>query len=434
MTSRVYLPEQNLKSGVLQLDVVAGRVGRLHLKNGGSDASLTAAFPLDSNAILNVRDLEQGLEQLARARSQHATMEIVPSANAGESDIVVDLTRDKPWNASLSWDDSGQNSTGKQQGSATLNRDNVIGVNDVLSLSWSQDIAQPSAPRSRSNSMSWLLPYGNWTGMLSYSESAYVQAVAGTNQTYSAPGHSSNILLSLSRLLQRDQSSKTELAVQLTRKSSRSYLEDTEIVQQRSDLTLLGMELSQRRYVASWTLEGAIGYIRGLGGWGAMSNSQEAQGGPTAREKVYTARLTLSTPFALGAHKGQWSSELRGQYTRDLLPGSEQFSIGSRYTVRGFDGASLVGQSGYYLRNEASWLMPPTARGDSLQPFVGLDAGQVSDQSAANDAHTLSGWAAGVRIALTSGLELELVHEQGIHQPASWPRPSITHFRASMTF
>jgi hemolysin activation/secretion protein len=76
VTSRVYLPEQNLKTGMLKLAVVPGRLGSIHLKDGSSDLSLRAA-PLTSGDILNVRALEQGLEQLSRARSQQATMEIV---------------------------------------------------------------------------------------------------------------------------------------------------------------------------------------------------------------------------------------------------------------------------------------------------------------------------------------------------------------------
>jgi hemolysin activation/secretion protein len=45
VTSRVYLPEQNLKTGMLKLAVVPGRLGSIHLKDGSSDLSLRAAFP-----------------------------------------------------------------------------------------------------------------------------------------------------------------------------------------------------------------------------------------------------------------------------------------------------------------------------------------------------------------------------------------------------
>jgi hypothetical protein len=80
-----------------------------------------------------------------------------------------------------------------------------------------------------------------------------------------------------------------------------------------------------------------------------------AQGGPSARAEIWTAHLNISSPFKLGQQNLRWSSEWRGQYSPNLLMGSEQFSIGSRYTVRGFNTTSLTGQSGWVLRNELGW-------------------------------------------------------------------------------
>jgi hemolysin activation/secretion protein len=95
------------------------------------------------------------------------------------SDVIITRQRGKPWTAAFSWDDSGQPSTGVQQGNATLGIDNVIGINDALSLSWSQELGQLTDPRTRSDTLSWVLPWGNWTGMASYSESAYHQLIQG---------------------------------------------------------------------------------------------------------------------------------------------------------------------------------------------------------------------------------------------------------------
>ncbi|WP_287878070.1 ShlB/FhaC/HecB family hemolysin secretion/activation protein [Aquitalea sp.] len=436
VTSRVYLPEQNLKTGTLRLAVVPGRLGSIHLKDGSSDLSLRAAFPLTSGEILNVRALEQGLEQLSRARSQQATMEIVPGAEDGMSDVIITRQRGKPWTAAFSWDDSGQPSTGVQQGNATLGIDNVIGINDALSLSWSQELGQLTDPRTRSDTLSWVLPWGNWTGMASYSESAYHQLIQGSNQLLVSSGHSRNTFLSLSRLIDRDQFSKTEIALQLTRKASRSFIADAEILNQRRDLTALGLELSHRRQWNSWQLDGALAYSRELGLWGAMPNTLAAQSGPSARAEIWTAHLNISSPFKLGQQNLRWSSEWRGQYSPNLLMGSEQFSIGSRYTVRGFNTTSLTGQSGWVLRNELGWaLLPPTSHGRTLDIFAGLDVGQVARQTGSSwDTNTLSGWAAGLRATLCPGFTAELSHERALHQPTGWNRPAITHFRLAMQY
>ncbi|MGE8358108.1 MAG: POTRA domain-containing protein, partial [Microvirgula sp.] len=137
VTSRIYLLEQNLKAGLLKFVVVPGRLGEIRLKQGGSDRSLRAAFPLRPGDILNVRDLEQGTEQLARARSQRATMEIVPGSQQGESDVVVTLERGKPWMATLSVDDSGQTSASgalSLRADGSLQHDGTTASGGALSL------------------------------------------------------------------------------------------------------------------------------------------------------------------------------------------------------------------------------------------------------------------------------------------------------------
>lgn len=435
VTSRAYLPEQNLKSGVLKLVIVPGRLGQIRLQNGGSDLSLRAAFPIDSGDVLNVRALEQGLEQLSRVSSQKASMEIVPAGQEGYSDVLVKRERGKPWSLTYGWDDSGQKSTGKQQGSLGLTTDNVIGINDSFSINWTQDGERISDPRSRADTLSWVLPWGNWTGLISYSESDYRQLVQGVNQTFISTGHSRNSFFSLSRLLQRNQASKTELALQLTRKASRSFIENVEISTQRRNLTQIGLELTHRHYLGAWVLDGALSATKGISFWDAMADTLADQGGPSARARVYAVRLNLSAPLKIGEQNLRWTTSIKGQYSPDLLLGSEQFSIGSRYTVRGFDTYSLSGSNGYFLRNELAWtVLPPSSRGQSLEVYTGLDLGQVSRQTYDWGASTLSGWGIGLRASLYPGLNLELAHERALYQPEGWNRPAITHFRVAMQY
>ena len=161
VTSRVYLPEQNLKQGRLRLAVVPGRIHQIRLKDGPGDRGLASAFPLGAGDILNVRALEQGLEQLGRVPTQQATMEIVPGQQPGESDVAVSRSRARQLTGQLSLDDSGQPATGRLQSNASLLLGGATGFNDLLSLSWSQDAEHLAHPRSQAHTVSWLLPWGD---------------------------------------------------------------------------------------------------------------------------------------------------------------------------------------------------------------------------------------------------------------------------------
>ena len=74
----------------------------------------------------------------------------------------------------------------------------------------------------------------------------------------------------------------------------------------------------------------------------------------------------------------RWSALARGQNPSIALTPQDRFSIGGRYTVRGFEGeTSLSGERGYLVRNEMS-----AAVGDTGQEiFIGIDHGEVSGPS-----------------------------------------------------
>lgn len=146
VTTRVMAPQQNLSGGTLRLAVVAGRVHALRLAPGVSvsRATLWNALPVKSGDILNLRDVEQGLENLERVPTAQADVQIVPAEGAdakpGESDLLVRWTQDKVFRVTASVDDSGSKTTGKYQGSVTLSYDNWWTLNDLFYVNIGHDL------------------------------------------------------------------------------------------------------------------------------------------------------------------------------------------------------------------------------------------------------------------------------------------------------
>ncbi|MDF2635849.1 MAG: Hemolysin activator HlyB domain protein, partial [Pelosinus sp.] len=86
-TTRIGIPEQDLSSGTLKLVLVPGIIRNIHFTNPDTRANWYTAFPTRPGNILNLRDLEQGLEQIKRVPSQDADMQISPGEKPGESDV-----------------------------------------------------------------------------------------------------------------------------------------------------------------------------------------------------------------------------------------------------------------------------------------------------------------------------------------------------------
>lgn len=117
VTSRAYLPQQDLSSGALQVLVVEGRLERVRSAEDSelSERELAMSFPGKPGDLLNLREIEQMVDQLNRLPSNNAKMELAPGERIGGSEVLVRNTRQKPWRVGLSRHNDGQASTGEQQ-------------------------------------------------------------------------------------------------------------------------------------------------------------------------------------------------------------------------------------------------------------------------------------------------------------------------------
>lgn len=373
-TTRIGIPEQDLSSGTLKLMLVPGIIRNIHFTNPDTRANWYTAFPTRPGKILNLRDLEQGLEQIKRVPSQDADMQISPGENPGESDVNITMKSSNPFRMTLSLDDSGSKSTGKIQASTSLSFDNLFGLNDLFYISFNKDAQQEGDQYgTRGNSYQFSVPYGYWTFTLSGSSYNYHQTIRGANETFLSSGKSDNTEFRVQRLIHRDQQSKTSLEFGIIKKHSKSFIADTEIDSQRKNVTANEIGISHRQYFGKTVLDVKLDHRQGVPWFNAQAETGGADG-LTTRYKLWTLDTTVSTPMKIGSVEGKYSFTFSGQYTKDLLYTADYFSIGNRYTVRGFDGEqTLLAEKGFYIRNE--WSMP-VAQGK--EAYVGLDYGQVS--------------------------------------------------------
>ncbi|VVE03405.1 Hemolysin transporter protein ShlB [Pandoraea horticolens] len=393
VTTRVLVPEQDLTTGELKLTLIPGIIRDIRFADPLQYGTWRTAFPTTAGEMLELRDLEQGLEQMKRVASQDVTMQIVSTEAPGESDVVIDVNRAKRWSVVASIDNSGARDTGKLQGGLALGIDNPLGLNDILNIGASHDLAFAD---KRFGSNGWnafySIPWGYWTATLSAYANRYNQKIAGVNDTFKTRGQSQNVDLKLSRVLQRSQSHVLSAQVRLGKRFGRSYLEDAEIDQQYRNNTFVEFGIVDRHYIGAGQLDGSLMYRQSVAGLGAAQDNA-VPGTPTYRFKMAVLDANLSLP--LGQLPLRYVTTFHGQFTNDVLHYIDDLSIGSRYTVRGFDGeSSLAAEKGFYWRNELQWMLGTS--GISL--FAGVDYGRVSGPNAAYLAGTqLAGAVIGLR-------------------------------------
>ncbi|MDO8769380.1 MAG: ShlB/FhaC/HecB family hemolysin secretion/activation protein [Burkholderiaceae bacterium] len=380
-TTRVLLEPQDLHNGVMMLTVLPGRIRAIRFAEPvDARANAWNAVAAQPGDILNLRDIEQALENFKRVPTAQADIQVAPGETPGQSDLVISYKQALPLRLSLSADDSGAKSTGKYQGSTTLSFDNPLALNDLLYFSFNGDLGGglDGERGTRGRTVHYSVPYGYWLLGATASYNHYHQNVAGFSQDYVYSGTSSNLEFKLSRLVYRDAARKTTASLAAFRRSSNNFIDDTEVEVQQRKVGGWQAALNHREFIAESTLDTTLTYKRGTGAFDSLPAPEEAFGEGTSRFRLVTLDLGLTTPFQLAGQKFKYNASARIQANRSPLTPQDRFAIGGRYTVRGFDGeSSLSAERGWLLRNDMGVML-----GDSGQElYAGLDYGQVGGPS-----------------------------------------------------
>lgn len=428
ITTRVLAGAQDLGSGTLVLTVVPGRVHALrHAEPPARRASLGNAVPTAPGALLNLRDIEQGLENLQRVPSASADIRIEPArgedAGPGDSDLVVAWTQGRPWRASLTLDDAGSQATGKLQANATLARDNPLGWHDLFYLNAGRGVFNGSGGDSRNWTAHYDVPFRRWLFGATAGGYDYRQTVAGAFEDYRYSGRSDNAELRAAVLLFRNATTRLNLHGYGWRRASRNYIDDTEVRIQRRATAGWALGADWRQFIGTAVLEAGLDYRRGTGAFHALHAPEEAFGEGSSRMRVLAADARLSVPFRLGRQSLRYLGSWRAQWNHTPLVPQDRFAIGGRYSVRGFDGeVSLSGDRGWLVRNEAE-----LALGGGQSFYLGLDYGHVAGGAAAQwqAGDHLAGAAMGLR-GRWRALAWDGFVAAPVSKPTHFPTPPVT--------
>lgn len=216
---------------------------------------------------------------------------------------------------------------------------------------------------------------GYWLFSLNSSGNNYNQTVAGLNSDIVYSGESQSNSISVSRNVFRSATAKTRIELGVLTRQSKNFIDDVEVEVQRRNTTFWTLAVDHRHYIGDATLTVGLEYLHGTRDFGADPAPEEDVGTGTALSRIIRPDLHLIIPFELNEQAMRFQSRFQGQWTDDRLTAQDQFSIGGRYNVRGFDGqTTLAADRGWFLRNELGWLIPDTQN----ELYIGVDTGEVS--------------------------------------------------------
>lgn len=410
VTTQAVIPPQDLSSGRLIVEILPGRIGEVR-EQPDSLGWTRPVFPAANGALLNVRDLDQALENVRRLPGQVVTaFDLIPGSAMGESDIVIRHPQDaRRVFGLLTADNSGIDATGRNQLGAVVAIDSPAGLYDQLLLTYNSDVEFSNHTLGTySKSAAWNIPMGYASFSLGASEWGSKQELLKDADGNSVPftARTRRFDAGLGYVAYRSSHSKGKFNFRLVRREDRSWVSTTELLQLHRDITSYEFSFAHREQLTGSTVNVEFVLRGSLPGMsespGAVYEEQDWNG----RYRIFTVRASVETAFLAGGKHLGYQSAVFFQYAPVPAPPTEYLQIGGRYTVRGFDGNTTVaGPGGWTWRNEIA-----TAAFWGSQVYTAFDAGQVSPiGSQQPGGRTLIGSAIGLRgNASTFGYDLAL--------------------------
>ena len=366
----VTVPTQDFTGGMLRLQAVEGYIAKTEFKGGEHQPGLALARRyarrLQAERPLKRRDLERYVSLMRDIPGMTPDIELV-QGDGGDGAVTLQVDpHAQGVQAAVSINNRGTAYLGRTQVQGDLYLDSLLRPGDQTRLS----VALPTdIDRFQLYSFGHSQPVG--------SDGATVQLFGSYLRTNPAGLNVKGRAYSLG----------AQVSYPLIRGYRRNLYASASLDGLNSTNAFFGQELSNEH---TRTVRGALAYslastttvllISGTASFG-LSALGAREDPLLAKADFKKFNLKLNYNHALG---GQWVIRLDGaaQLTSDLLPASEQFSLGGEEFGRAYEASYLVGDEGYGASAELAFVLPrtpPALAGTELYGFA--DKGAVRYRS-----------------------------------------------------
>jgi hemolysin activation/secretion protein len=391
-----YLPQQDIKDGIVTLHIIEAIFGKLKIEGAMSQrvapgqvealfaAQQTPGTSLNADALDRALLLADDLPGVTVAGS------LVAGAREGETDLILKSADEPHIVGEVGADNTGSRSTGDQRLTANLNLTSPFGLGDLAS---GNVISTRGSSYGR---FAYSIPVGTdgWRVGASASDLRYtlIQAQYNGNTDW---GTSRSTGLDASYPIIRSRLQNLYLNLNYDRKDFDN---------------LLTGGIASRYKIKVWSAALNGNLFDNLGGGGAnsanltLSSGQREAGINTTEQNFTKLRYNLSRQQVITNDLSLYAA-LSGQQGEKNLDSSERFYLGGASGVRAYPASEAGGSSAYLTNLELRWKLP---EGLTLTGFV--DSGAVRNYENSGSHYALSG----------AGLTLAWQMPVGVNLKATW--------------
>lgn len=125
------MDKADIPEGKIALKVLEGHIEEIRFKDKSKGKiNIFTSFPTSKGDVLNINDLDQGIDNLNSVSSNNAKLDILAGETLGGSIIEIDNQRSKKISGAINYNDLGQKSTGRDRLKTSLIFEDIMGLND----------------------------------------------------------------------------------------------------------------------------------------------------------------------------------------------------------------------------------------------------------------------------------------------------------------
>jgi hemolysin activation/secretion protein len=438
---QVVLPEQELNRGVVHLQVIETRIGKIAVEGNRhfDEANIRRSLPgLREGESPNLTQVSASLKVANENPAKKTTLQLQSGDQDDQVNAVLQVADEKPWIAGIGVDNTGDEHTGRNHLTVQYQHADIGGLDHVLSLQYTTSLANPSQVSvygagyhiplyAQGDSLDF---YGSYSDVNSGTVSAglFDLAISGKGTVLGARYNHN-----LSR--QGDYDSKVIAGIDYKAFQNDISLAGTPL---GNDITVHPLNVT---YTGNWAAAASTVnfYVSGLrnipgGNHGASADFNTARAGASANYSMlrYGAMYMRTLP-----EDWQLRLVLNGQVTGDALVQGEQFGAGGASSVRGFEEREVANDQG--RATNAELYTPNLCAGAAQCRLLGFyDTGYVSRNNplpGEGTQESIGSVGFGLRLNVERYLALQVDYARVVDASDTTPKGSHRlHFRMLATY
>lgn len=346
ITSFAYIPAQKLHDGVLQVNILEGKIGSVKIE-GNKWArtnyirhNILESNNLKNNQILNVSNINNSVQQMNETEYLKGQVTIQKGTEQGDTDVILKIKEAPPFGIDTSYNNTGRSLVGVQKASITLSDYNLTGFGDSINIS------PTFASRTFGLNTGYTLPTGLKDTYLKFNYSLSKVHLGKEYKNDDIVGDFGGYSIGLDHALYKGNKLKVNSGVYYDFENSDTVIKGLEY--QKSNLQILRTGINSifddnhGRFLSDFTVSTAL-YNKGT------DNSNMDR---------FVKICTNLTRYQYLPFNTIAIARLQNQYTPSHINSVEQFQLGGMYSVRGFNEGALLGDVGYNLSLELMHAVP----------------------------------------------------------------------------